>query len=510
MGLVRKDFGNLCSCLPPVSLRNTQNPTARTAVACLLMKLRLGISNQVLATLFSFLDKRTVARTIYSARKALVGYIVPRFLGFEHISRKEVVNILTRLLAAELLADQPGRSILILDGTYIYCQKSANNMLQTRTYSMHKGRPLVKPMLVVTTTGYIVSCLGPYFADYQNNDAEITKHIVYSNKENINQWLQKGDIIVIDRGFHDALDYLQKYEYKTLMPAFLNRSAKQFSTGTGNETRFVTKIQWIIESANGRIKQWRIFNKVLPNSILQSVGDLVAIVCALQNAYEALFIKSTLKDRMLAEKMLRLRDETNELADFVVRFKDKTEKAFKWTELNAADTVPDFPRLSFEELNNLTLVEAHNQLYFLSLNRFFIFLGIYQLKQAKSYTIEHLSADGKYAVKIGKHRSDIIKAKIQSRHKNSTSYDVWIRYSAQEILGWYCTCPAGARIVGCCAHVASIIWHLSFTRFHPEQLKQESSSFLNSFTDAAEFSDMSHDTESDTDSDDEDTFYSLA
>ena len=172
--------------------------------------------------------------------------------------------------------------------------------------------------------------------------------------------------------------------------------------------------------------------------------------------------------------------------------------------------MPDFPRLSFEELNNLTLVEAHNQLYFLSLNRFFIFLGIYQLKQAKSYTIEHLSADGKYAVKIGKHRPDIIKAKIQSRHKNSTSYDVWIRYLAQEILGWYCTCPAGARTVGCCAHVASIIWYLSFARFHPEHLKQESSSFFNSFTDVAEFSDMSDDTEPDTDSDDENTFYSLA
>ena len=82
----------------------------------------------------------------------------------------------TRPLATELLADQLGRAILILDGTYIYCQKSANNMLQRRTYSMHKGRPLVKPMLVVTTTGYIVSCLGPYFADYQNNNAEITKH----------------------------------------------------------------------------------------------------------------------------------------------------------------------------------------------------------------------------------------------------------------------------------------------------------------------------------------------
>ena len=91
-------------------------------------------------------------------------------------------------------------------------------------------------MLVVTTTGYIVSCLGPYFADYQNNDAEITKHIVYSNKENFNQWLQKGDILVIDSGFRDALDYLRKHDYKTFMPAFLDRSAKQFSTRICNGT----------------------------------------------------------------------------------------------------------------------------------------------------------------------------------------------------------------------------------------------------------------------------------
>ena len=35
----------------------------------------------------------------------------------------------TRQLAAELLADHPDRAILILGGTYIYCQKSANNML---------------------------------------------------------------------------------------------------------------------------------------------------------------------------------------------------------------------------------------------------------------------------------------------------------------------------------------------------------------------------------------------
>ena len=54
--------------------------------------------------------------------------------------------------------------------------------------------------------------------------------------------------------------------------------------------------------------------------------------------------------------------------------------------------MPDFLILSFEELNDLILSEAHNQLHLLFLNRFFIFLGIYQLKQAKSYTVEHLAA----------------------------------------------------------------------------------------------------------------------
>ena len=219
------------------------------------MKLGLGISHQVLAALFSFPDKVTVSRVIHSARKALVAHFVPRFLGFQHISRREVIEWHTRPLAMELLSDQSDRAILILDGTYIYCQKSANNVLQRRTKSMHKGQPLLKPLLVVTTTGYIVSCLAPYFADYKNNDGAITKHIIYNNKENIIQWLQKGDILVIDRGFHDALDYLHKHNYQTFMPAFLNKNSKQLSTRTGNETRFVTKIRWIIESANGRIKQ---------------------------------------------------------------------------------------------------------------------------------------------------------------------------------------------------------------------------------------------------------------
>ena len=184
-GLSRSDFDNRCSRIPSVAFRNTQNRSARIAIACFLVKLRLGISHPVLATLFSIKDKRTVSCVFHTARKALVEYFVPHFLGFEHIKRRDVIDLHVHPLASELLTDEPGHAILILDGTYIYCQKSANNLLQRGTHSMQKGRPLIKPMLITTTIGYIVSCVGPYFADYKNNDAEIAKHIIHKNQENI-------------------------------------------------------------------------------------------------------------------------------------------------------------------------------------------------------------------------------------------------------------------------------------------------------------------------------------
>ena len=136
----------------------------------------------------------------------------------------------------------------------------------------------MKPVLITTATGYIVSCIGPYFADYKNNDAEIMKHIIYKNKENIVQWLERAVILVIDRGFRDALDYLHLRGYQTYILSFLANGTKQFTAETADQTRIVTKAGWDIESINGRIKQWRTFDEVLPSSLLKTANDLVAII----------------------------------------------------------------------------------------------------------------------------------------------------------------------------------------------------------------------------------------
>ena len=63
-----------------------------------------------------------------------------------------------------------------------------------------------------------------------------------------------------------------------------------------------------------------------------------------------------------------------------------------------------------------------------------------------------------------------------------------------------------ARVVGCWAHIASVIWYLSYARFDPRELHQQSSDYFNEFFDAPDYEIDN----SDDDNDDSDILYSLA
>jgi hypothetical protein len=174
--------------------------------------------------------------------------------------------------------------------------------------------------------GYIVSAFGPYFADTKNNDAEIFKNIIMNNKGYTHDWLRPGNVLVVGRGFRDCLPLLENLGYTTRMPKFLAKNQKQFSTEEANGTRMTTKVRWVVEAANGRIKQWRFFDKVMPNTLLPVVGDYFSIVCALINRFSNIYISDTTNDDKLAEKILNLHEETNELQKYVKQIKDGSEK----------------------------------------------------------------------------------------------------------------------------------------------------------------------------------------
>ena len=117
----------------------------------------------------------------------------------------------------------------------------------------------------------------------------------------------------------------------------------------------------------------------------------------------------------------------------------------RWKKIEDIDFA--FPKVSLDELRLL-------------------FFGTYQIKRARTYVKEHFDTDSDFIVEIDNSIDDIVRCSIQSRHSNANRYKAWIQYSltGDPIRAWYCQCKAGGRTVGCCAHIASVIWYLCYSR----------------------------------------------
>ncbi|CAC5369653.1 unnamed protein product [Mytilus coruscus] len=168
-----------------------------------LTKLRGGLSNKILGTVFG-LKTSHVQRIIHTARRTLMETFVPHTLGFQHISHGDFVTNHTTPIAKQLFTTDPRQAVIVLNGTYIFIPKSSDYHFQRMSYSMHKHCPNLKPMIIVGTDGYILSILGPYFADGHTNDA-------------LTVWLQDDDVCIVVRGFRDAVLYLEDQGYMVKM-----------------------------------------------------------------------------------------------------------------------------------------------------------------------------------------------------------------------------------------------------------------------------------------------------
>jgi hypothetical protein len=239
--------------------------------------------------------------------------------------------------------------ITIWDGTYVYIQKSANYSFQKATYSMHKGRNLVKMMMVFSTTGYIIEVFGRYLADGKNNDAKITKHIAEDGNK-LKSYFKNDDLFIVDRGFRDILDYLDSIGIEAKMTAYLEKNKKQHDVLEANESRLVTKIIWVVEAANGVIKTWKYFDNVVLNTNIPHIKRDFRIVCALINKYRKPRVNSKQDNEFIAQKMPGLLDTSNKLKDLVENNK-RTKK--KNTSIDVFQL--KFPVLSEKYIEELTI-----------------------------------------------------------------------------------------------------------------------------------------------------------
>ena len=158
---------------------------------------------------------------------------------------------------------------VIIDATEIFIETPSLPELQQMTYSSYKNHNTYKALIGISPGGAItfVSKLFPGSI----SDKELTR------RSGLLELLQSGDSVMADRGF-DIQDYLTPLGVKVNIPPFL-KGKIQLDEDERIETRRIASLRIHVERAMERIKNFHIFDRVLPSS-LTDVSEQMFFVCA--------------------------------------------------------------------------------------------------------------------------------------------------------------------------------------------------------------------------------------
>jgi hypothetical protein len=174
-----------------------------------------------------------------------------------------------------------------------------------------------------------------------------------NNYEDILNWTKEGEIMILDRGFRDSLGVLKALGIDTAMPSFLDQNQRQLDVYDANRSHFVTKLRWVFESLNTRLKRFKWFSQTIQNSSLPSVPDLIAIVAALTNCFHVPMVTASPDDNSIVLRMNHLLTQSNLLQERLVE--DNLMRHRLWKAIDVNNLAKPFPILALDDIRSLTL-----------------------------------------------------------------------------------------------------------------------------------------------------------
>ena len=149
------------------------------------------------------------------------------------------------------------------------------------------------------------------------------------------------------------------------------------------------------------MKKWQILSDRVENQFVPKIGDTVKIISVALNAFRGPIVNDgqDFEPDSIAKIMKEQLLKTNTLLDDINHSLISSRSHWK----NLDDQSIEFPVLELNELPSL-------------------FFGIYQIKQSRTYTEEHLADNGNYIVQVAPENSELSQCRIQSRHSNAVRY----------------------------------------------------------------------------------------
>jgi hypothetical protein len=168
---------------------------------------------------------------------------------------------------------------VILDCTEIYTQNPSSLVLKSKLYSNYKSRSTFKSLVGITPWGAI--CFVSDLYSGCASDKFIT------SDSGILRLLEPSDAVMVDKGFL-IQDLLEPLGCSLIIPPFLSANA-QFNTQEVQTMNEIARLRVHVERAIQRVKEYHLFDKVIPLNLMGSINQIWTVCCILTNFRGPLF-----------------------------------------------------------------------------------------------------------------------------------------------------------------------------------------------------------------------------
>ncbi|ESO85527.1 hypothetical protein LOTGIDRAFT_107764 [Lottia gigantea] len=162
---------------------------------------------------------------------------------------------------------------IIIDCTEIFIQRPSSLTSQTSTFSNYKHHNTMKFLVGITPSG-VISFVSEGWGG-RVSDRQITE------ESGLLDMLDTGDSVMADKGF-TITDLLSKKGCSLNIPPFRGQS-HQFSVEDVHLTQEIAQLRIHVERSIGRVKNFHIFDGVLPLSMSPIASKVFQVCCWLTN-----------------------------------------------------------------------------------------------------------------------------------------------------------------------------------------------------------------------------------
>ena len=247
-----------------------QSPGAARSLSLLdefflvLVRLRLGLLERDLADRFG-ISESSVSRICKSWMRLLRLELEP-LINWPH--KEQIVDFMPAIFKAKY-----PDVVVIIDCTEIKMETPSALDNQSACYSYYKSNTTMKGLVGITPSGVCSFVSDLYTGSI--SDKEIIIQSGFLDK------LSKGDGVMADKGFL-IQDELAARQAHLVIPPLLKKKP-QFSEEELDSTRSIANLRIHVERCMERIKNYHIFDRAFPISMVDSASDIFVVICALVN-----------------------------------------------------------------------------------------------------------------------------------------------------------------------------------------------------------------------------------